>query len=86
MPLTLPLQMGDGGLVSEVLTGGTTAPQSERFTVKTGMNYWINVDYSHPTLARKLLLDGETIDTDDQDTIDILMAAPEIEYVGNTPE
>lgn len=83
MPLTSTLKP-----VGQVVTeGGASAANatSERFLVKANMNYWVDVDYSHPTRARKLLLAGETIDIDDQATIDILMRAPEVSYIGNTP-
>ena len=84
MPLTNSLDI-DSDVVVEGGPSAQDAPQSERFSVKAGMRYWIDVDYSRPERARQLLAAEEVVDTDDQGTCDILMAAPEITYVGNTP-
>ena len=67
--------------------GGESAVDatSERFEVKAGMNLWINVDYSNPSRATLVHSAGDVLDTDDQATIDILLALPEVSYVGNTP-
>lgn len=85
MPINHPIRMVDG--VIEELSNDlpVSDTDSQRFTVKDNMRFWIRVDFSDPGRAMKLLDPGETIDTADQAVIDILMVQPELTYVGPTP-
>ena len=59
--------------------------QSERHEVKTDKTAWTNVDNAHPELATLWKNAAETVDTDDQDTHDGLLANPKFTHVGPTP-
>lgn len=85
MPLPYPIALVNGIATERIGHVSAEDTTSQRFEIKTDMNYWVNVDFAHPDRAKQLLLSGETIDTDDQATIDILMVQPEITHLGDTP-
>lgn len=82
MPIALTIT---DEVVEEAPSSASDLGHAHRFTVKTGMRYWVDVDYTRPTRARQLLTAGQHFDTDDLATHNILVFAPEFTDAGALP-